>query len=221
MRWWSSTRPSVDEKLELWLRLSEAIPGWTRNEEARELLRVSYSLSAGAVIVEIGSFLGAGAILLAGPRRICGSGVVYCVDPFDGTGDSFSVPHYRRILEEVGGGSLRDHFEMNIRNAGLDGWVRIQQGRAKEVARAWTKPIDLLYLDGDQSRKGVRETYDSWVEFLKVGGIIAVHNSEPGDHAPDHDGHRCIVQEEIKSPYYRDIRLVGSTTFAMRSQPTD
>jgi MMP 1-O-methyltransferase len=217
MRWSITTGRTLDEKLELWLRLSETIPGWTRNEEARELLRVSYSLSAGAVIVEIGSFLGAGAILLAGPRLVRGSGIVYCVDPFDGTGDSFSVPHYQRILEEIGGGSLRDHFENNIRDAGLDAWVRIQQGPANEVARAWTKPIDLLYLDGDQSRTGVRETYDSWVEFLKIGGIIAVHNSEPGDHAPDHDGHRCIVQEEIKPPRYRDIRLVGSTTFALRA----
>lgn len=217
MRWWIATRRNGDEKLEPWLRLSEAIPGWTRNDEARELLRVSYSLSAGAVIVEIGSFLGAGAILLAGPRRLRGSGVVYCVDPFDGTGNSFSVPHYRRILEEIGGGSLRDHFEKNIRDAGLEDWVRIQQGRAKEAARAWTKPIDLLFLDGDQSRTGVRETYDSWAEFLKIGGTIAVHNSEPGDHAPDHDGHRCIVQEEIKPPRYSDIRLVDSTTFAIRA----
>lgn len=216
MRCWIDGRRNVDERLELWLRLSETIPGWTRNDEARELLRVSYSLSPGAVIVEIGSFLGAGAILLAGPRRIRGSGIVYCVDPFDGTGDSFSVPHYRRILENIGGGSLRDHFERNIYDAGLSALVRIQQGRAKEVARTWTKPIDLLYLDGDQSRTGVRETYDSWVEFLKVGGIIAVHNSQPGDHPPDHDGHRCIVQEEIRPPNYHDIRLVGSTTFAIR-----
>lgn len=217
MRWWIAKRRSVDEKLELWLRLSETIPSWTRNDEARELLRVSYSLSVGAVVVEIGSFLGAGAILLAGPRSIRGSGIVYCVDPFDGTGDSFSVPHYQRILEDIGIGSLREHFEKNIYDAGLEAWVRIQQGRAKEVARTWTKPIDLLYLDGDQSRIGVRETYDSWVEFLKVGGIIAVHNSQPGDHPPDHNGHCCIVQEEIRPPHYRDIRLVGSTTFAIRA----
>jgi len=219
LRWWIDTRRSDDQKLEYWLRLSETIPGWTRNGEARELLRLSYSLSAGAVIVEIGSFLGGSAILLAGPRRIRGSGIVYSVDPFDGTGDSFSVPHYQRILKEVGGGSLRDHFERNIRDAGLDAWVRVRQGRAKEVACAWIKPIDLLFLDGDQSRKGVREAYDSWVRFLKIGGIIAVHNSEPGDRPPDHDGHRCLVEGDIKPPHYRDIRLVGSTTFAIRACP--
>jgi predicted O-methyltransferase YrrM len=204
------------EELEVCLRLSETIPGWTPGEEARELLRVSHSLAAGAVIVEIGSFFGAGAILLAGPRQIRGSGLVHCVDPFDGTGDSYSVPHYRRIIAEFGSGSLRDHFERNIRGAGLGPWVRIHQGRADEVARSWSTHIDLLYLDGDQSRKGVREPYDSWSGFLKAGGIIAAHNSAPENHTFEHDGHRCIVEEEIKPPRYNNIRLVGSTTFATR-----
>src|ERR1700736_3148535 len=106
-----TTQCRLAEDLEVFLRRSETIPGWTRGEEARELLRISHSLSAGAVIVEIGSFLGGGAILLAGPRRIRGSGLVHCVDPFDGTGDSFSVPHYQRIIADVGIGSLRDDFE--------------------------------------------------------------------------------------------------------------
>jgi len=211
-----TTNCRVAEELEVCLRLSETIPGWTRGEEARELLRVSHSLAAGAVIVEIGSFFGAGAILLAGPRRIRGSGLVHCVDPFDGTGDSYSVPHYQRIIAEFGSGSLRHHFERNIQGAGLGPWVRIHQGRADEVARTWSTPIDLLYLDGDQSRKGVREAYDSWSGFLKAGGIIAAHNSAPENHTFEHDGHRCIVEEEIKPQRYSNIRLVSSITFAAR-----
>jgi predicted O-methyltransferase YrrM len=209
------TKCRLAEELEVYLRLSEAVPGWTRNEEAWELLRISHSLPAGAVIVEIGSFFGSGAILLAGPRRIRGSGLVHCVDPFDGTGDSFSVPHYQRILAEYGSGSLRDHFERNIQGAGLGPWIQIYQGRAAEVARSWNKPIDLLYLDGDQSRNGVREGYDSWARFLKPGGIIAVHNSAPENHTPEHDGHRYIVEEEVK-PNYSNVRLVSSITFGTR-----
>lgn len=208
---------SLDGELETYLRLSEAIPGWTRGEEAQELLQVSHSLSEGCVIVEIGSFFGSGAILLAGPRRIRGSGLVHCVDPFDCSGDAFSVPHYRRILGEHGGASLRDLFERNIHAVGLDPWVQIHQGRAEEVAGTWTTPIDLLFLDGDQSRKGVCQVYNSWVRFLKAGGIIAVHNSASENRTLDHDGHRCIVEEEIEKPHYYNIRLIGSTTFAVKT----
>jgi MMP 1-O-methyltransferase len=204
------------ENLDQYLRLSEALPGWTRGAEARELARMSHAVGAGAQIVEIGSFFGAGTILLAGPRRVRGSGLVHCVDPFDGTGDEFSVPHYRRILAELGGGSLRDHFERNIRDAGLGPWVRVHQGRAGDVARRWTTAIDLLYLDGDQSREGVREAYDSWAGFLRIGGCIALHNSRPENHTAGHDGHRWIVEQEIKEPGYGNIRLVCSTTFAIK-----
>jgi MMP 1-O-methyltransferase len=202
--------------LDDYIHLSAGIPGWTRGEEARELARISFSLPAGANIVEIGAFLGASAILLAGPRRLRQSGVVHCVDPFDCSGDLFSIPYYQRILAEAGGGSLRELFERNIRKSGVGPWVQIHQGRAAEVARNWEVPIDLLYLDGDQSRAGAREAYEAWAQFLKPGGVIALHNSRPEHRVPDHDGHRWLVEEEITAPYFESMRLVRTTTFAIK-----
>jgi predicted O-methyltransferase YrrM len=203
-------------QLDNYIRLSEGIPGWTRGEEARELARVSFSLPAGAHIVEIGSFLGGGTILLAGPRRLRGSGVVHCVDPFDCSGDSFSIPFYERILTEEGGGALRDHFEKNIRHAGLTAWVEVHRGRATEVGQKWRTLIDLLFLDGDQSREGARAAYETWAGFLKPSGVIALHNSGPGNQTLDHDGYRCVVQEKIRAPDYDNIRLIRTTTFAIK-----
>jgi MMP 1-O-methyltransferase len=198
------------------IQLSAAVRGWTRGEEARELAQISFLLPAGSNIVEIGCFLGASTILLAGPRRLRGSGVVHCVDPFDCSGDLFSIPYYQRILAESGGGPIRCLFERNIRNAGVDPWVHVHQGRAADVARNWVAPIDLLYLDGDQSRAGAREAYDAWAQFLKPGGVIALHNSRPENRVPDHDGHRCLVEEKIKAPDYDNVRLVRATTFATK-----
>jgi hypothetical protein len=63
----------------------------------------------------------------------------------------------------------------------------------------------------------VREAYDSWAQFLKTGGTIAVHNSAPGNHTAEHDGHRCLVEEEIRPPRYGNICLVSSTTFATKA----
>jgi MMP 1-O-methyltransferase len=210
--------PHSVEGLEEYVRLSEAIAGWTRGNEARELARICFSLPADAHIVEIGSFLGSGTILLAGARRLRGSGLVHCVDPFDCTGDAFSVPHYRRILAECGGETLRGLFERNIRAAGLEQWVRIYQGRAEEVACNWAIPVDLLFLDGDQSRAGARSAYDNWARLPKVGGVVALHNSAPDNPNEGHDGSRILVEEEMKPPAFRDIRLVDSTTFATKSE---
>ena len=75
---------------------------------------------------------------------------------------------------------------------------------------------DLLFLDGDQSRAGAREAYDAWARFLKPGGVIALHNSRPENQTFDHDGYRCLAEQKIKAPDYRDIKLVRSTTFATK-----
>ena len=203
--------------IEHYLRISERIPGWTRAEEAVELARASFSLDRRAVIVEIGSFLGSGTVLLAGPRKIRGSGLVHAVDPFDCSGDAFSVPYYEEIMKAAGGGSLRERFDENIRQAGLDQWVVAHEGRASAVAASWTLAVDLLFLDGDQSRSGAREAYASWLPFLRPGTIIALHNSSPNNHTPGHDGHRCLVEEEVHAPRYTDIRLVRGTTFARKT----
>jgi predicted O-methyltransferase YrrM len=210
-----SKRPMDD--LRNYIQFSEAIPGWTRGEDAEELVRVSSSLGADAVIVEIGAFLGSSTVLLAGPRRLRGSGKVHVVDPFDCSGDAFSVPYYRQILQSIGGGSPRNHFEAYIREAGLIDWVEVHQGRANEIAASWMVPLDLLLLDGDQSPQGAREAYASWAPFLKSGGVIVLRNTQPREYAEGHDGHRRLALEEIVPPAYQEIRQVGATTFARKA----
>jgi MMP 1-O-methyltransferase len=208
---------SVMANLQGYIQISSMIPGWTRNEDAEELARASFSLGKDAIIVEIGAFLGCCTVLLAGARCVRGSGKVHSVDPFDCSGDAFSVPHYRDIVASLGGGSVRDHYEANIQRAGLTPWVQVHQGRAAEVAATWELPIDLLLLDGDQSPQGAREAFDGWVPFLKPGAIIVLRNTRPREYAEGHDGHRRLVVEQIFPPRFTDVRLVGATTFARKA----
>jgi predicted O-methyltransferase YrrM len=204
--------------LQTYIEISQAIPGWIRDDEAEELARVSLALDAGAIIVEIGVFLGRSTVLLAGPRKLQGSGKVHSVDPFDCSGDAFSIPHYRQILASIGGGSLRGRFESNLNRAGLEGWVEVHEGRASEIAASWMTPIDMLRLDGDQSPRGAREAYESWVPFLKPRGLVVLGNTRPRAYAEGHDGNRRLVLEEIIPPTYCDIRQIGATTFARKLQ---
>src|SRR5579862_7688008 len=111
------------DTLEWYCQLSERVPGWIRGAEARELAATASALRPGAIIVQIGTFFGSAAILLAGARKLCGSGRVHCVDPFDCSGDDYSVPYYIRMLADAGGGPLRRHFERNITQARLEEWV--------------------------------------------------------------------------------------------------
>jgi hypothetical protein len=205
------------DDLQTYIKLSEAIPSWTRGEDAEAVARASFSLEADPIIVEIGAFFGCTTVLLAGPRRLRGAGKVHSIDPFDCSGDAFSVPYYHEALQSAGDGSLRTHFDANICRAGLSDWVEVHQGRASDVAANWETPVDLLLLDGDQSPQGVRLAYHSWVRFLKPGGIIVLRNTRSREYAEGHDGHRRLVLEEILPPAYLDIRQIGATTFARKA----
>jgi Methyltransferase domain len=211
----SSGGPMRD--LSRYIEIAKTIPGWRTGADAAELARVSFELPDDAVIVEVGVFLGRSTVLLAGPRRLRGSGKVYGVDPFDLSGDSFSVPHYENILAQIGGGSPEERCLEYIRRAGLSEWIEVRRGVADEVAADWSQPIDLLLLDGDQSPAGARAAYDSWLPFLKIGGVIALGNVRSGRYEEGHDGNRRLADTEVKPPRFEDIRIFPSMVFAKKA----
>ncbi len=200
------------------IETSAVIPGWTRGGDAAAVAAASFALGADAVIVEIGVFLGCCTVLLAGARRLRGNGVVHCVDPFDASGDAFSLPYYREILDSLGAGSLRQHFDANIAHAGLAEWIAVHPGRATDIAAGWSQPIDLLLLDGDQSPEGARAAYQAWEPLLKPGGTIVLRNTRPRAYAAGHDGHRRLAVEEIVAENYVDIRQIEDTTVARKRE---
>jgi MMP 1-O-methyltransferase len=195
------------------------IPSWLGLNESLVLAEACHELPANAAIVEIGSFLGKSAIIMAGARKLRGSGIVHCVDPFDASGDAFSIPAYKAIADSHRL-SLRQRFESHIAQAGLSDWVQVHQGTAASIAAGWTEPIDMLFMDGDQSPEGVDLAYESWAPFLKVGGIIALHNSSERAYDPGHDGHRRLLFRRVHSPQYGELRCVDTTTLARKLMPS-
>jgi hypothetical protein len=203
-------------EIESLIAQSAAIPGWLTGDGAREVALASYALPDGAVIAEIGVFMGRGTVLLAGPRRLRGSGKVHCVDPFDCSGDGFSVPIYASELKATGKDSLEDVFRQNIAKCDLSDWVEIYKGTATGIAAAWSRPLDLLFLDGDQSPIGARMGYEAWIPFLKPGGTFILRNTRDRKYEESHGGSRRLAVEEVLRPRYSGIRQIGATTFAIK-----
>lgn len=207
------------ERIPIYLRLSERVPGWTRGPEAEALIRAAYDLPDQAIIVEIGAFLGSGSILLAGARKLRRSGRVHCVDPFDASGDAFSVPYYEEILAGYGQTPQIQIFRNNLRRAGLANWVSLHQGPAVQTGVGWNVPIDMIFMDGDQSPEGVLAAYQVWAPWLKPDGLLALHNSELREYAPGHDGHFRLRQRLLAAPGYSLTAEAGSTSF-LRKDPS-
>lgn len=204
--------------IEKYLEESKRVPGWLRQEGAETMAHVVADLPDDCVIVEIGAFLGSTSILIAGIRKSIGSGELHCVDPFDGSGDSFSVPVYRELMEHQGLPSQRECFEKNIRTANVQDWIEVHKGTAAAIARDWSRQIDLLFLDGDHSRDGAQLAYDSWEPFIKWGGFIGIHNSADRKYAENHDGSRVLAVKELRAPKFSEVRLVRATHFARKQR---
>ncbi len=218
--WWMRSRLYYLEyklgRFSYYLQASEHIDGWVNIQERVALAQRAYDLPENATIVEIGSFLGKSAIVMAGARKLKGSGKVHCIDPFDASGDDFSVPVYDEIMNAEAR-TLRERFDDNIGRAGLQDWVEVHVGTAETAVKDWHEPIDMLFLDGDQSREGAMKAYEAWMPFVRKGGVIALHNSTPRQYEEGHDGHYRIASSLIKPPHYKQVRSVVSTTFAVKS----
>ena len=209
---------TFDDHIEELVAASGTIPGWTVGDDARAVARASLALPERATIVEVGVYFGRCTALLAGARRLRGNGMVHCVDPFDGTGDTFSMPYYAADLLASGFLCFEDAFRHHVDRLGLAPWVTVHRGRDVEVAQNWSDPVDLLLLDGDQSPTGARASYEAWVSFVGPGGTIILRNTRDRDYAPDHDGNRRLAIEELVAPRWREVRQVGATTLAVRPE---
>ena len=195
------------------------IPGWVTGHAAREVAVRSWKLGGDPVIVEVGVFMGRSTVLLASPRQRRGRGKVFCVDPFDCSGDDFSVPFYQKELTNAGASSLEEVFRRNLKSRSLDIWTEVHRGKSLQVTAGWTRPIDLLLLDGDHSPNGALESFELWSPYLKTGGQIILHNTGARAHgyADKHDGNYRIATRELVSPRYKLKRQIEYTTFATKA----
>ncbi|HET9139850.1 class I SAM-dependent methyltransferase [Actinophytocola sp.] len=140
-------------------KLADDIPGWLTRDQGRSLWDAACRLGPGATIVEIGSHQGRSTVVLGLAARTVGAHVV-AVDPF---------------VEWRGGMTIRERFEANIAAAGLGDVVELVIGYSTKLRPGWSRPIDLLYIDG----KHDYWTYSDdlrWSAHMAPGAEILVHD---------------------------------------------
>ena len=125
-------------------------------------------------VVEIGVFEGSSAIVLC---DVLDAGAeLHLVDPFG---------HQPSALRE--GWAATEWATKRVvqraarRSSGPQ--VRWHVDLSANVARRWTLPVDLVFIDGDHSEFGVTADWDLWHRFVVEGGTVVFHDareSQPG-----------------------------------------
>jgi cephalosporin hydroxylase len=130
----------------------------------REVLKELAKQVKSGVILEIGSKHGNSARAMALFAKV----PVYAIDMWDLTflGDDRPKIH------------LHDDKLFRRMTAGMN--VIPVKGLSAEIAKVWSFPIGLLFIDGDHRYDGCMADYNGFAKHIIPGGYLIFHDYEPG-----------------------------------------
>jgi predicted O-methyltransferase YrrM len=171
------------------------VAGWMTDAQARLLWERAARVPGGGQIVEIGSYHGRSAIVLA--RAAADDVEVVAIDPHAGND---------RGPQEIRGSANegeRDHqaFLRNLERAGVQARVRHLRLPSQAARQEVPRPIDLLYIDGAHRYQPARDDIRVWGASVATGGTILIHDAFCSVGVTG-----AIVTELLTS---RDVRYVG------------
>ncbi|HUF32489.1 MAG TPA: class I SAM-dependent methyltransferase [Acidimicrobiales bacterium] len=147
------------------------VEGWMSEGQARLLWDRASALGDGDLVVEIGSYHGRSAIVLA-TAAPAGAEVV-AIDPHAGNDRG-----PQQIVGPAEEGQ-RDHetYLANLRRAGVADRVRHVRLPSQEAGGSVDRPIQLLYIDGAHRFAPARADIVDWGNRVAEGGTLLIHDS--------------------------------------------
>jgi predicted O-methyltransferase YrrM len=149
----------------------EDVEGWLAEDQARRLWDAAGRVPAGGQIVEIGSFRGRSAIVLA--RAAAPDTAIVAIDPHQGSDrgpQEYAVDHAL-------GDCDRDAFEANLVNAGVRDRIRHVRRESGAALGDVDGPIDMLYIDGAHRFAPARDDIRRWGGRVAEGGTLLIHDA--------------------------------------------
>ena len=181
------------------------IPGYIGEREFRALAMLFVGAHAEGVTVEIGSFKGKSTTGLATLAAYYGLGPIVSIDPH--TAPSVTDP-------ELGDQSTSfTDFLSGLRKAGVEQHVEAHRALSRDVSVGWTRPIRLLWIDGDHTYAGAKLDFDLFSPFLADGAIVALHDTLHEFEGPI----RVFVEQILGSDKFGAAGLLHTIAWAQYS----
>ena len=195
----------------------DTVKGFLDPAEGRALHDAALASAPRGACLEIGAYCGKSAVYLGTACQAAG-------------GVLFSVDHHRGSEENQPGWEWHDpetwdaaagamdtlpFLRTTLRRAGLEETVVPVVGRSAVIARVWTTPLALLFIDGGHTMEAALGDYRGWTPHLISGGVLAIHDVFP-DPA---DGGRPpfeIFQRALASDLFEETLAVKSLRLLRR-----
>ena len=165
------------------LALARNTKGFMPDDEGRALHDVGASAAASGLgpLVEIGTYCGKSALYL-GFAALDAGAVLFSIDHHRGSEENqVGWAHHDPALVDAATGRM-DTLPLArraIERAGLEETVVMVVGQSAVVARAWTAPLALLFIDGGHGEEVAWADYRAWTPKVARGGLLAIHDVFP------------------------------------------
>jgi predicted O-methyltransferase YrrM len=166
-----SAAPASPATLPQALAAVEAVRGWMTDAQAARLFAAARRVGSSGRIVEIGSFHGRSAIVLA---HGAAPGVeIVAIDPH--AGNDRGPRQWTGTADE----GETDHltFNANLERAGLAGRVRHVRRFSQEALDVVDGDLDVLYVDGAHAFTPASQDIERWGARVRLGGTLLIHDS--------------------------------------------
>ncbi|MFE7633558.1 class I SAM-dependent methyltransferase [Kitasatospora xanthocidica] len=178
---------------------------------------VEAARSTGLPVLEIGTYCGRSAILLAAAAREAGT-VALTVDHHRGSEEQQPGWEYHDptlVDPEVGLMDTLPRFRRALHAAGLEEHVVALVGRSPRIAALWGRPLGLVFIDGGHTDEHATGDYEGWVPHLAPEGLLVVHDVFPdpadGGQAPYRVYLRALAEG------FEEVSVTGSLRVLRRS----
>jgi hypothetical protein len=191
--------------------------GLLSQQEGITLFKLVRKLLNNAVIVEIGCYGGlSSAYLLEGAKK---GAFLYSIDPFDSDIDYLHEDESNVILADKKFSA--EEVEAKLKTFGFKNF-ELKEGFSFDIVRNWNRPIDLLWIDGNHDYQAVKQDYEQWEPFIKIGGFIAFHDSNKKDNSHGWskwgwEGPTRLVREVLRPPKWSRVTRNDSITYAKKT----
>jgi MMP 1-O-methyltransferase len=194
----------------LWQAFVETA-GFMPQDEARALYAAALAGAAIGDLVEIGTYQGKSAILLAGAAR-AGGRMLLTVDHHRGSEEHQPGWEYHdpELVDPAVG--LIDTLPLARRSlalAGVEDVVVLLVGRSADVARVWTGAAGFVFIDGGHTDEAAQADYQGWAPKLASGGVLAIHDVFP-DPADGGQAPYRIYLRALESGDFEEVSVHGS-----------
>ncbi|MFE2111448.1 class I SAM-dependent methyltransferase [Kitasatospora sp. NPDC059463] len=142
---------------------------------------VTAARRTGLPVLEIGTYCGRSAILLADAAREAGT-VALTVDHHRGSEEQQPGWEYHDptlVDPEVGRMDTLPRFRRTLHAAGLEEHVVALVGRSPQIAALWGGRLALVFIDGGHTDEHATADYEGWAPHLAPEGLLVVHDVFP------------------------------------------